>query len=98
MHAAIVELDALSNAVWPAAQHNDLLFIGYLAFIGTSFFECAVEIRCFCFELCAAGIHHLVHPADTGGFSFLIYFFLTSILYDACDLLVAEAMDLCLAQ
>ena len=66
MHAAVVELDALADAVGPAAQDDDLAAAGgrdrlVLLVVGR------VEVRGERFELRRAGVHDLVRRHHPGG-------------------------------
>ena len=98
MHAAIIEFDALADAVGSASQYDDLFLIGNNAFVARKFifvnrfaFKGRVEVRCLGLELSAAGIHHLIHTGQSHRFSFFIDGFLVFLLYDVGDLLIAEA-------
>ena len=65
MHAAVVELDALADAVRAAAQHHDLLLVGRLGLalvlVGR------VHVGGVGRELGGAGVHALVHRAHAQG-------------------------------
>ena len=62
MHAAIIELDALADAIRPAAQHHDFLAIGRLRF--ALFLVGRIHIRGVGGELGGAGIHAFIDRAD----------------------------------
>ncbi len=53
--AAVIELDALPDAVGPAAQNHDLLAVAGVGFAGA--FVDGIEIRREAFELRRAGVH-----------------------------------------
>ncbi|SAA12983.1 Uncharacterised protein [Enterobacter hormaechei] len=60
MHAAVVELNALADTVWTAAQHHNLVAVDgrvrlALVFIG------GVHVRGIGRELCRTGVHALVN-------------------------------------
>ena len=90
VHAAIVEFDALPDAVGTAAEHDDLFLIGHLAFIDAAAFEGAVEIRRFGFEFRRTGVHHFIHPANAGCLAFFVHFVFRAMLHDLADLLITE--------
>ena len=61
VHAAIVELDALTNSIRATAQHHDLVAIGR---VGLAFlFVARVHIGSIGTELGGAGVNPLVHRA-----------------------------------
>src|SRR5581483_1475497 len=62
MAAAVIEFDALSDAVWPASQDEHLLSVGRRRLI--LFFIRRVQVRRVTFELRGAGIHKLINWAD----------------------------------
>ena len=62
VHAAVVELDALPDAVGTAAEHDDLLLVAALALV--LLLEGAVVVGRAGREFSGAGVHQLVHPAD----------------------------------
>lgn len=49
-------------------------------FVNRLSFKCAVEIRCFCLKLCAAGINHFVYPAYACGLAFFVHLFASNIV------------------
>ena len=59
MYAAIVKLDALANAVWPAAQHHDFFAIRRIGF--ALFLIGRVLISRVGGEFGGAGVDPLVH-------------------------------------
>ena len=65
VHTAVVKLDALANAVWPTAQHHDLLAVGGQRF--AFFFIGGVHVRRGGSELCRTGIHALVDRTHVQG-------------------------------
>ena len=65
MHAAVVEFDALPDAVRPAAQHDDLLAVGRLGL--ALFLVRGVHVRGVGREFRRAGIDPLVDRADSMG-------------------------------
>ncbi|MBK7937052.1 MAG: hypothetical protein IPJ82_08125 [Lewinellaceae bacterium] len=73
MYAAVIEFDALPDAVGPGAEHHHFLFIGADAFVFAV--ERGVEVIGFGFKLCGAGIHHFIHPADAELFAPAGHFF-----------------------
>jgi hypothetical protein len=77
VHAAVVELDALPDAVRPAAQHHDLLARRGLGF--ALVFVSRVQVRGLGRELRRAGVDALVHRADAQLVSFLSYGLLVRI-------------------
>src|ERR1035438_2233200 len=66
MAAAVIELDALSDAVWPAAQDHDLLAVAGAGLAGA--FIVGIKIWSEAFELGSAGIH----AAEDGGHAQLL--------------------------
>src|SRR5208337_1598746 len=72
MAAAVVELDALSDAVRPAAQDDHFLAISWRCLV--LFFVGRVKIGRVAFELRGAGVHALVHGLDTVLVAKLMYF------------------------
>ena len=66
MHAAVVELDALANAVRSAAQHHDLLFVRRVGFTFTTFgLVGRIQVGGVGGELGGTGVHAFVHRAHT---------------------------------
>ena len=72
VHAAVVELDALSDAVRPRTEDDDLLGVGLAYFVLV--FVCRVVIRGFSGELRSAGVNSFVRRNDTSGFASSTYF------------------------
>ncbi len=62
MAAAVIELDALANAVRPAAQNNDFASRRRRGFI--FLFVGGVEVRRIAIELGRAGVHFLEYRRD----------------------------------
>ena len=62
MHAAVIELDALADAIGPAAENHDFLALRRLRLIFA--FVSRIEIRGKRFELGAAGIHRTKYRLD----------------------------------
>ena len=59
MATAIVELDPLADAIWPAAKNDDLLLLRRCGLV--FFLIRGVQIRRVALELGCAGVHALVH-------------------------------------
>src|ERR1022692_707990 len=55
MAATVIELDALADAVWPAAQDHDLLAAAGVGLAGA--FVIGIEVRSEAFEFRGAGVH-----------------------------------------
>ena len=66
MHAAVIELDALPDAVGARAEHDDLLFVAAFALVGAAFFESGIEIGSLGLELRGAGVDHFKDPGNAG--------------------------------
>ena len=66
MHAAVVKLDALPDAIGPTAQHHDFFVAGGFGFtLATLGFIGRIQISGVGFEFSRAGIHTLVNRAHT---------------------------------
>ena len=63
VHATIVEFNALTNAVGPAAQHHNLLLVGDHTFVGL-LLKRAVVVGRQRREFSGARVHQLVHSGD----------------------------------
>ena len=95
MNAAVVELDALPDTDWAAADNHRLILRSGLSlvlrFVGT------VEVGGGSVELGGTGIHHLVDGADIPAVAQFSYLLGESI-GQCCHLLVGKSQSLCLAQ
>jgi hypothetical protein len=77
VHAAVVELDALADAVGAAAQHHDLLAVAAHAFV--LFLEGAVVVGRLRGELTGAGVHQFVHALDAKRVALLVHLALQAL-------------------